>query len=142
MTLEILTEHLDRYRARAEACGAEVRADGFVFSSAVDGSTPLVPNSISHRLGRLSKRLGMEVNLRSLRHFMGTAMLTDGTDLRTVAGRLGHGDGGATTLRVYTHFLPAPDRRAAEQLAGRIGPLLEGQDEETRREPDDKSIVR
>jgi site-specific recombinase XerD len=61
--------------------------------------------------------MGIEVTLRSLRHYAATEMLTSGVDLRTVAGRLGHGEGGATTLRVYTHFVPAPDRRAAEALA-------------------------
>jgi integrase len=39
-----------------------------------------------------------------------------GVDLRTVSGRIGHAGGGATTLRVYTHFLAAADRQAAEVL--------------------------
>jgi integrase len=30
--------------------------------------------------------------------------------------RIGHDGGGATTLRVYTHFLAAADRQAAEVL--------------------------
>ena len=117
VTVSILTEHYKRCLARAEACGTTVAPDAFVFSRSVDGTEPLIPHSASQRLVRLGKQLGIEVTLRSLRHFMGTAMLTDGTDLRTVAGRLGHGDGGSTTLRVYTHFLPAPDRRATERLA-------------------------
>lgn len=69
------------------------------------------------RLNRLSKRLGVKVNLRSLRHYAATEMLTNGIDLRTAASRLGHGDGGTTALRVSTHFLPAPDLRAAQVLA-------------------------
>ncbi|MGH8929974.1 MAG: hypothetical protein ACRDZO_04895 [Egibacteraceae bacterium] len=42
-------------------------------------------------------------------------MLTNGVDLRDLP-RLCHG-AGTTTLRVYTHFLPAPDLRAAQLLA-------------------------
>lgn len=57
------------------------------------------------------------MTLRGLRHYAATQMLTGGVDLRTAAARLGHSDGGTTTLRVYTHFLPAPDQRAAELLA-------------------------
>jgi integrase len=86
-----------------------VRPDGYVFSPAPDGSQPLMPDSVTGRLNRLSKKVGVKVNLRSLRHYAATEMLTNGVDLRTAAGRLGHGDGGTTTLRVYTHFLPAPD---------------------------------
>ncbi|WP_444948528.1 hypothetical protein [Micromonospora ureilytica] len=40
-------------------------------------------------------------------------------DVRTVAGRLGHGGGGATTLRVYAAWLAESDQRAAPVLAGR-----------------------
>ncbi len=42
--------------------------------------------------------------------------LSAGVDLRTVAGRLGHGGGGATTLRVYAAWVSESDRRAAEIL--------------------------
>jgi hypothetical protein len=41
-------------------------------------------------------------------------------DLRTVAGRLGHGGGGATTLRVYAAWVAASDRKAAEILGSRM----------------------
>lgn len=117
VTAEILTEHNARCEARASACAAALRPDGYVFSSAVNGSDPILPDSLTRRIQRLSEHLGVHVTLRGLRHYAATQMLTRGVDLRTAAGRLGHGDGGTTTLRVYTHFLPAPDLRAAEILA-------------------------
>jgi hypothetical protein len=43
-----------------------------------------------------------------------------GVDVRTVAGRLGHGGGGATTLRVYAAWLTAADKTAAGLLATRL----------------------
>ncbi|MGH4004102.1 MAG: hypothetical protein ACRDSO_08310 [Pseudonocardiaceae bacterium] len=43
-----------------------------------------------------------------------------GVDVRTVAGRLGHGGGGATTLRVYAAWLAAIDKSAAGLLASRL----------------------
>ncbi len=39
------------------------------------------------------------------------------TDLPTVAGRLGHGSGGATTLKVYAAWVDVADRRAATTMA-------------------------
>jgi site-specific recombinase XerD len=45
--------------------------------------------------------LGIDSHLHVLRRYSATELLTAGVDLRTVAGRLGHGGGGATTLRVY-----------------------------------------
>lgn len=49
-----------------------------------------------------------------------TELLSAGIDLRTVAGRLGHGGGGATTLRVYAAWVAASDRKAAEILGSRM----------------------
>ena len=117
VTAEILTEHRARCDERAAACAVDLRADGYVFSPTPTGSQPLMPDTVTARLRTLSTRLGIKVNLRSLRHYAATEMLTNGVDLRTAAGRLGHGAGGTTTLRVYTHFLPAPDLKAAEVLA-------------------------
>jgi integrase len=42
--------------------------------------------------------------------------------MRTVAGRLGHGGGGTTTLRVYTAWCSESDQRAATTLAARMPP--------------------
>lgn len=43
-----------------------------------------------------------------------------GVDLATVSGRLGHGGGGATTLRVYAAWVVASDQRAADILAAKM----------------------
>jgi integrase len=56
--------------------------------------------------------------LHALRHHSATELLTAGVDLRTVAGRLGHGDG-TTTLRAYAALVAAADRRAGQSLANR-----------------------
>ena len=119
-TADILTEHRARCDERATACAVDLRADGYVFSPTPTGSEPLIPDTVTARLRGLSNRLGIKVNLRSLRHYAAPEMLTNGVDQRTTAGRLGHGAGGTTTLRVYTHFLPAPDLRAAELLANSV----------------------
>jgi len=55
--------------------------------------------------------------LHSLRHYSATELVAAGVDLRTVAGRLGHGSGGATTLKVYAAWVDEADRRAATTMA-------------------------
>jgi integrase len=49
---------------------------------------------------------------------MVTNLLGSGVDLRTVAGRAAHIDGGRTTLETYAHFQRAQDRQAAELMDG------------------------
>jgi hypothetical protein len=71
---------------------------------------------VTHRFSRLARRLGLRTRLHDLRHYAATQLIAGGVDLRTVSGRIGHAGGGATTLKVYTHFLAATDRQAAEVL--------------------------
>jgi hypothetical protein len=49
----------------------------------------------------IASRAGVSMNVKSLRHYTATQLLSGGIDLRNTAARLGHGDGGATTLKHY-----------------------------------------
>jgi hypothetical protein len=53
---------------------------------------------------------------------LGTELIAAGVDVRTVAGRLGHGGGGATTLRVYAAWVAEADQRAAVARSARMPP--------------------
>jgi integrase len=68
----------------------------------------------------MAKRLGIRTHLHALRHYSATELQTAGVDLRTVAGRLGHGGGGSTTLRVYAAWVAASERKVAELLRSRL----------------------
>jgi len=81
---------------------------------------PCDPSAVTHRYSKMCRQLGIASHLHALRHYSATELLTAGVDLRTVAGRLGHGGGGATTLRVYAAFVGASDQRAADILGGRM----------------------
>jgi len=116
----LLVEHLGRCQARATAVGAQLGPDAYVFSPTPDGTTPLLPDSVTQRYRRLAKRLGLSSTFHGLRHYSATQLLAAGVDLRTVAGRLGHGGGGATTLRVYAAFVADADRRAASLLGTQL----------------------
>ena len=119
-TVAVLTEHWDRSRSRAAALDIPLDRTAFVFSSSPDGSTPLVPGSVTQRYSRLATRLDIDTHLHALRHYSATELIAAGVDVRTVAGRLGHGGGGSTTLRVYAAWLAESDQRAAAGLLSRM----------------------
>jgi integrase len=130
ITLDQATVELLRlYRARSEQCaavlGIALPDNARMFSRDPDGSTWPLPDTISQRYERMCKRLGWDLNIKELRHYSATELITAGVDLRTVAGRLGHSGGGVTTLRVYSAWRPEADDRAATTLGARL-PLPPG----------------
>ncbi len=119
-TTVVVAGHLGAMRLRSEACGVVLAEDAFVFSHAPDGGEAWFPASVSRSFKRLCDREGIaNVRLHDLRHFVATQLLGAGVDVRTVAGRLGHGNA-ATTLNVYAHFLEQSDRAAADVIGGLI----------------------
>jgi integrase len=115
-SIALLEEHRCRCAERAQACGVPLADQAFVFSFDPAGRQPMNPDSVTHRFGRLAKQLGLQARLHDLRHYAATQLIAGGVDVRTVSGRIGHAGGGATTLKVYTHFQAAADRRAAQLL--------------------------
>jgi len=102
---------------------AEIRLseDAYVFSDALDGARPVMPNTLTNRFKNLCRKMeGPALKVASdegrdlrpeerwsyrfhdLRHYTATELMRSGHNARTVADRLGHSDP-ALTLRVYTH---------------------------------------
>lgn len=127
--------------------GLVLGADEFVFSNRPDHSRWYDPDAVSQRFRTMCTRLGIKSHLHALRHYAATELISAGVDVRTVAGRLGHGGGGTTTLRVYTAWVPESDKRAAEILAARIalapsrnpGDVPEGRDRSGVFDPEDRA---
>jgi integrase len=119
-TVAVLTEHMARVDERAAQLGIAVGPHAYLFSLASDGSVPLIPDTATQRYDRMAKRLGIRTTLHKLRHYSATELIAAGVDVRTIAGRLGHGGGGTTTLRVYAAFVSEADQRAAAALAQRL----------------------
>lgn len=100
-TIGLLREHRARWMERAKALGIQLPDNAYVFSLSLDGSTPPVPNSVTQKYQRMAQRLRIDTTLHRLRHYSAAELINTGVDICTIAGRLGHGGGGATTLRVY-----------------------------------------
>ncbi|TWE22492.1 site-specific integrase [Prauserella muralis] len=120
-TTVLLREHKKRCQETYAELGADWSEDSYVFvGMRGDLDKPYPPDAVSNRYKKMATRLGIKTHLHALRHYSATELLTAGIDLRTVAGRLGHGGGGATTLRVYAAWVAAADRKAAEVLGSRM----------------------
>jgi integrase len=121
-TVVLLRELKDRWRARLVDLGLELTDDMYVFTGyrQTVPTVPYSPHGVSSRYKDMADRLGIDTHIHALRHYSATELLSAGVDLRTVAGRLGHGGGGATTLRVYAAWVAASDRKAAEILGSRM----------------------
>lgn len=112
----VLRQLLHYRRETALAAGEELPVDAFVWSQDVLGSRPTYPDTMTARFSQLRASVGLEnVQLRQLRHFAATQLLSAGVDVRTVAGRLRHARP-ATTLDRYAAWVPARDQEAADVL--------------------------
>jgi integrase len=117
-TVDLLNAYHEQCRQQCKALDVTLPRDAFVFSGGPDFSTPLHPDTVTQRYRRLAMQLGLRsTRLHALRHYSATELLMAGVDLRTVAGRLGHGSGGATTSRFYAAWVDEADRRAADAIA-------------------------
>jgi hypothetical protein len=71
----------------------------------------------TRRVANLAAAAGVQLNIKALRPYTASQLLTAGFDLGNTAARLGHSGGGATTLKHYADPVSEVDRRAAAYLA-------------------------
>jgi integrase len=119
-TMALLIQHRERVTARCIDIDSAFDDQRFIFSYTPDHTGPCSPSGVTHRYARMVEKLGIRTHLHAMRHYSATELLAAGVDLRTVAGRLGHGSGGATTLKVYAAWVARADQQASELLAARL----------------------
>jgi len=87
-----------------------------IFSPLLGGMAWIKPDTVSQRYERMCARIGWEMHIHQLRHYSATELIAAGVDVRTVAGRLGHGgrrhDDSQGVQRVRRGSRPARRRRA------------------------------
>jgi integrase len=117
VTCAMIHEHLEATRAELGGLGLELPQDAYVFSNDPMGASPWDPDWATHKASDLAAAAGVKLNIKGLRHYTASQLLAARFDLRNTAARLGHGSGGATTLRHYADPVSEVDRRAAAYLA-------------------------
>jgi integrase len=103
--------------AYAQRVGTSLVKDAFILSPVADGSAPYMPDRLTDNFRNLAKRAGLRAHLHQLRHYSATVAIAAGSDVRTVAGRLGHANA-STTLNIYAHVIEARDQQLAVSSAG------------------------
>jgi integrase len=117
VTCAMIREHLEAIRAELGGLGLKLPEDAYVFSNDPMGASPWNPDWATHKASDLAAAAGVKLNIKGLRHYTASQLLAARFDLRNTAARLGHGSGGATTLRHYADPVSEVDRRAATYLA-------------------------
>jgi integrase len=106
------------------AAGAFYRNDdGAIFTDEL--GRRLAPGSTTAAFARIARRAGISTTrLHDLRHTAASALIVDGTDVRTTASVLGHSTP-SVTLSVYAHLMGEAQRDALDRLGDRIERLAE-----------------
>jgi integrase len=119
LALAVLMAHRKRVEEEiANQVGTVLPPDAYILSVEPDSAEPLKPDSLGQAFRRVAEQVGVNMRFHDLRHFSATQLIGAGTDVRTVAGRLGHADP-STTLRVYSHAIADRDKAAA-QIIGEL----------------------
>jgi integrase len=120
-SVAFIREQLDETAAKLAKVGLELPPDAYLFSNDPMHATPWNPDWASHKVADLAYAAGVDLNIKQLRHYTASQLLAARFDLRNTAARLGHGGGGATTLKHYADPVSEVDRRAAAYLAELTG---------------------
>jgi integrase len=132
--MAVLAGRWQRVSSAADLADLAISDHAYVFSPAIDGSAPMMPNAVTKAFTQYCRRMeapaakiaraaGRELTdaerwpyrFHDLRHYTATELFRAGHNPRTVADRLGHADP-AMTLRVYTHDTEDQARTAADSL--------------------------
>ena len=120
-SIAFIREHLDAAASALATVGLELALDAYLFSNDPMHAAPWNPDWASHKVSDLAAAAGVELNIKKLRHYTASQLLAARFDLQNTAARLGHGGGGATTLKHYADPVSEVDRRAAAYLAELTG---------------------
>lgn len=115
-TVELLRRHHERCLERAREAGVTYLEEGFIFSSEIDGSRPITPDSLTKRVKKVAESVaGCEwIRPKHLRMWA-SSMVEQRFGMGTSANRLDHS--GEVTARHYTGRDAERERLAANALA-------------------------
>jgi integrase len=115
-SVAFIREHLGGVNTALAAVGLALPPDAYLFSNDPMHAVPWNPDWASHKVSDLADAAGVDLNIKKLRHYTASQLLAARFDLQNTAARLGHGGGGATTLKHYADPVSEVDRRAAAYM--------------------------
>ena len=119
-TAQLLREHLERQEKRAADHGLELAEDAWLFGPAVDGTKPLLPDTLSHRFQELCADAKVKgVTIQTLRSWCSSVLADEGVDDAVTAARLGH-SATYTTRGHYIRPFSESEAKAADVVARRL----------------------
>ncbi|MCO5384421.1 MAG: site-specific integrase [Desulfitobacterium hafniense] len=111
---ESLLKLIKKYQADQQQRGFLCQTNNRLFVR-WDG-TPDPTYSLAHWFPGFIKRHKLPaLNFHGLRHTSATFLISQGMDIGTIAGRLGHSTS-VTTQNIYSHFLQSKDQQAADLM--------------------------
>lgn len=109
--------HQEAYKTRA---GSRWQETGRLFTKKYGGY--LIPTTTEGWLRRFAAKHGLRpVTPHKLRHTYATLQIAYGTDIRTVAGSMGHSSP-TTTLTIYAHQVKEASEKAARAMSSILDP--------------------
>jgi integrase len=119
-----IREAIEAVDSRLASVGLQLAPDAYLFSNDPMHAVPWNPDWVSHAVSDLAHGAGVDLNIKKLRHYTASQLLAARFDLQNTAARLGHGGGGATTLKHYADPVSEVDRRQAAYLAELTGAAI------------------
>lgn len=115
LTIAVLLALEERTKAVCAKLGVELGPDCYVWSQEPEHTVPWKPNRVTMTFAAARHAVGLDhIQLKDLRAWSATQLLSGGIDVRNTAGRLGHSP--QVLLKTYAHRLPARDQAGARIL--------------------------
>lgn len=118
--IDLLKEHRIEQNKLRLSIGDKWQGTKKIFTTTF--GSPIHPDSITGWFRKFIKANNLpDIHLHSLRHTNATLLIACGTNIRTVAKRLGHATP-ITTGNIYAHAIKTADELASEKLADILNP--------------------
>lgn len=113
--IPLLKEYKQWQQVRCEIAGDQWHPSERVFTNW--NGTPIRPDTLSNQFRKWIATTDLPpIHLHSLRHTNASLLIASGTNIQTVARRLGHSTS-ATTANIYSHAIQSADAAAAEAVS-------------------------
>lgn len=112
--IKLLKQHKTEQQKMQLLSGDQWQPSSKVFTQ--KNGKPMHPDTATAWFSKFLKRNNLpQIHLHSLRHTNASLLIASGTNIRTVAKRLGHATP-ATTANIYSHAIQTADELASEKL--------------------------